>query len=123
MMLEGQNSLPRLPIASLDDAIEDFLRATEPLLSGPEFGRTKQLAQEFLENEGPALHKLLVEYDEHEGRNSFLEDFWEDAYEFYFCSGVGKRLKWKLVSATVFLVVWVLVAFPDVTVHVLDLLQ
>ena len=80
MMLEGQNSLPRLPIASLDDAIEDFLRATEPLLSGPEFGRTKQLAQEFLENEGPALHKLLVEYDEHEGRNSFLEDFWEDAY-------------------------------------------
>ena len=40
--------------------------------------------QYFLHNDGPALQKLLVEYDER-GREdrkvgSFVEEFWTDAY-------------------------------------------
>ena len=73
IMLSEQDNLPKLPVNSLTDAIEDFLRATEPLLSPDEFAQTKQCAQEFLAREGPVLHKMLVEYDEEESRNSYLE--------------------------------------------------
>jgi len=71
--MSGQERLPRLPINKLENAIEDFLRAAEPLLPPDEFAATKQSAQEFLDNEGPRLHKMLVEYDEDDGRNSYLE--------------------------------------------------
>jgi hypothetical protein len=73
IMLSEQDNLPRLPVNSLNHAIEDFLRATEPLLSPDEFTKTKQRAQEFLAGEGPVLHKMLVEYDEEDSRNSYLE--------------------------------------------------
>ena len=73
IMMSGQARLPRLPINKLEDAIQDFLRAAEPLLPPEEFSLTRNSAQTFLENEGPLLHKKLVEYDEEEGRNSYLE--------------------------------------------------
>ena len=73
IMMSGQARLPRLPINKLEEAIQDFLRAAEPLLPPEEFSLTKKSAQTFLENEGPLLHKELVEYDEEEGRNSYLE--------------------------------------------------
>lgn len=75
VMLSEQDKLPRLPINSLEDAIQDFLRASEPLLSPVEYARTKQQADEFLQKEGPAFHRMLTEYDEEEGRNSYLEVF------------------------------------------------
>lgn len=73
VMLSEQDKLPRLPINKLEDAIQDFLRAAEPLLSPTEFAQTKQQAEEFLQNEGPAYHRMLNEYDEEPGRNSYLE--------------------------------------------------
>jgi hypothetical protein len=73
IMMSGQARLPRLPINKLEDAIQDFLRAAEPLLKPEEFSLTKKSAQTFLENDGPLLHKKLVEYDEEESRNSYLE--------------------------------------------------
>lgn len=72
-MLSEQDKLPRLPLNAVADAIQDFLRATEPLLSDEDFAQTKLRAQEFLEQEGPALQKMLVEYEGEEGRNSYLE--------------------------------------------------
>lgn len=72
-MLSEQDKLPRLPVNELGAAIQDFLRATEPLLSPEQFAKTKAQAEEFLREDGPRLHKLLVEYDQEEGRNSYLE--------------------------------------------------
>ena len=73
-MLSEQDKLPRLPINSLEDAIQDFLRASEPLLSPVEYARTKQQADEFLQKEGPAFHRMLTEYDEEEECEKKIED-------------------------------------------------
>ena len=72
-MLSEQDKLPRLPINKLEDAVQDFLRASEPLLSPEDYALTKQQAEEFLRDQGPLYHKLLTEYDAEEGRNSYLE--------------------------------------------------
>lgn len=80
IMLSEQGQLPRLPVNTVEDAIQDYLRAAEALLSEEDFAQTKLQAQLFLETDGPALQKMLVEYEAEEGRNSYLEDFWEDAY-------------------------------------------
>ena len=73
LMLSEQENLPRLPINDLESAIEDFLRASEPLLSPEQFAQTKAQAEEFLKEDGPRLHELLVGYDKEDGRNSYLE--------------------------------------------------
>jgi hypothetical protein len=72
-MLSEQDKLPRLPINTLEDAIQDFLRASEPLLSPKDYALTKQQADDFLKDQGPSYHKLLTEYDAEDGRNSYLE--------------------------------------------------
>jgi len=73
LMLSEQEYLPRLPINDLESAIKDFLRASEPLLSREQFAQTKAQAEEFLKEDGPRLHELLVGYDKEDGRNSYLE--------------------------------------------------
>jgi hypothetical protein len=72
-MLSEQGQLPRLPVNTVEDAIQDYLRAAEALLSEEDFAQTKLQAQLFLETDGPALQKMLVEYEAEEGRNSYLE--------------------------------------------------
>eukprot|EP00960_Hanusia_phi_P029671 748095-Hanusia_phi.AAC.1 len=79
-MLGNEGRLPRLPIPELDLSVGDFLRAAKPLLSASEYEETQQVAKRFLENEGPVLHEKLLEYDCMPGINSYIENFWEDAY-------------------------------------------
>lgn len=94
---DGQPSLPRLPIPSLEETLERFPSVVSALLSsssnggGDGSGRDRSEMQEcldevqrFLTTDGPALQKLLVEYDER-GREdgtvgSFVEEFWTEAY-------------------------------------------
>lgn len=46
---------------------------------GPEeHARTKAVVAEFLQKEGPKLHKRLVEYAA--TKASYIEEFWDDAY-------------------------------------------
>lgn len=52
-MLFNQGNLPRLPIPSLEESAQDFLRACEPLLSEQEFAQTKAACSNFVANEGP----------------------------------------------------------------------
>uniref|UniRef100_A0A7S1GU14 Choline/carnitine acyltransferase domain-containing protein n=1 Tax=Hemiselmis andersenii TaxID=464988 RepID=A0A7S1GU14_HEMAN len=81
-MLGNQDNLPRLPIPSLSDSVSDFLRACEPQLSPEEYAETERSCKTFLENpeEGQKLHQALLDYDRQEGKNSYLEEFWETAY-------------------------------------------
>jgi hypothetical protein len=72
-MFSGQDKLPRLPINDLETAVQDFLRAAEPLLSSEEFAVTKQRAEDFLQTDGARLHGKLVAYDEEDNRPSYLE--------------------------------------------------
>jgi len=75
-----QKSLPRLPIPSLEHTVERYISAVSPLLSGQELDSTKKVASEFLKNEGPKLHKELVEKDARNKHTSFISDIWFDMY-------------------------------------------
>ncbi len=80
----GQADLARLPIPSLEDTLDRFIKTVRPLLSSDERDVCQNEVQKFLSTDGPTLQKLLVEYDEN-GRTkgtlgSFVEEFWSDAY-------------------------------------------
>ncbi|KAM0787171.1 hypothetical protein ACM66B_006420 [Microbotryomycetes sp. NB124-2] len=76
--LAYQDKLPKLPIPPLEDTLKRYLRALEGLQSPHEHSRTKRVVQDFLENEGPELHKALVEYAQ--TRASFIEEWWTESY-------------------------------------------
>ncbi|EKX45449.1 hypothetical protein GUITHDRAFT_163286 [Guillardia theta CCMP2712] len=82
-MLGNEAALPRVSPdiwRQLEESISDFLRAAKPLLSPAEFEETQHLAKQFLQEEGPVIHDKLLEYDAMPGINSYIENFWEDAY-------------------------------------------
>ena len=55
-----QNVIPRLAVPSLADTCANYLECARPLLDDAEFDRMKRLAEEFQENEGPGLQRLLM---------------------------------------------------------------
>ena len=79
----GQSALPRLPVPSLEETLARFPDAVAALLSC-EMDQCRAEIKKFLESEGPALQKLLEEYDkqgEEDGTvGSYVEEFWTDAY-------------------------------------------
>lgn len=85
----GQTSLPRLPIPTLEETLERFPAVVCALFSSSQDsdGEMEKCLEEiryFLNNDGPILQELLVEYDRR-GRDdgnmgSFVEEFWSDAY-------------------------------------------
>lgn len=79
-MMARQNELPRLPIPSLEESVEDMLRAIAPHVSAEKLAETKSKTETFIQSDGPRLHQALIEYDSVPGRKSYLEDFWIDAY-------------------------------------------
>jgi len=90
----GQQSLPRLPIPTLEETLERFPSTVSALLSSTssnnDINDNKEMKEclnevhKFLTTDGPTLQKLLIEYDEkgkEEGNvGSFIEEFWTDAY-------------------------------------------
>lgn len=81
----GQETLPPLPIPSLDETLSKFLSCLEAL---QEEESQRQLAEQvvldFLKGDGPKLQSLLLEYDR-QGRElgsigSYVEEFWNDSY-------------------------------------------
>ncbi len=48
-MMSRQNELPRLPIPTLDQSIEDLLRAVAPQLSAEQLAETKAKAEAFMQ--------------------------------------------------------------------------
>lgn len=86
---DGQSDLPRLPIPSLEATLDRFPAAVQALLNSDEHGSRAMedclaSVQQFLENDGPKLQQLLVEYEQTGRENgslgSFVEEFWSDAY-------------------------------------------
>ena len=81
---DGQASLPRLPIPSLTETLQRFPSTVRALLNDKDFEECLASVQKFLEEDGPKLQEMLVEY-EREGREkgtlgSYVEEFWSEAY-------------------------------------------
>jgi carnitine O-acetyltransferase len=73
-----QSSLPKLPIPDLEQTCQRYLAMVSPLLSASQTEKTKAAVEAFLKNDGPTLQQRLVDYSS--TRNSYIEDFWFDAY-------------------------------------------
>ena len=78
-----QDTLPRLPIPSLDETLNKFLRHVEAL-----YGTKRQQLQaqqhviEFLKSDGPKLQDLLLDYEQAGLATgvigSYVEEFWNE---------------------------------------------
>ena len=74
----GQSSLQRLPIPTLSDTCDKYLRALKPFQSKREYQITEAAVKDFLQNDGPALQRKLEKYAN--GRTNYIEEFWYDSY-------------------------------------------
>ena len=74
----GQACLQRLPIPTLSDTCEKYLRALKPFQSKREYQTTEAAVNDFRQNDGPALQRKLEKYAN--GRTNYIEEFWYDSY-------------------------------------------
>ncbi|MFD7228997.1 choline/carnitine O-acyltransferase [Streptomyces sp. NPDC059881] len=78
----NEESLPRVPLPTLEASCERFLAWCAPLLGPDELAATEAEVAAFLRPDGPgrALHAALEEYDATDGVHSWLDTFWPYRY-------------------------------------------
>ncbi|GLY68043.1 choline/carnitine O-acyltransferase [Amycolatopsis taiwanensis] len=78
----NEESLPRVPLPTLEDSCRRFLEWCTPLLTAEELARTETAVADFLAPESPAheLQATLEAYDRSEGVLSWLDTFWPYRY-------------------------------------------
>ncbi|CCI50536.1 unnamed protein product [Albugo candida] len=75
-----QKSLLRLPIPELDDTLNRYLRAVEPVLKSSELKETQRAVHAFKNGVGPHLQKSLIERDASNSHTSYINEWWLDLY-------------------------------------------
>ncbi|MCQ4079503.1 choline/carnitine O-acyltransferase [Streptomyces sp. RB6PN25] len=77
-----EDTLPRVPLPTLEESCERFLAWCAPLLTEAELAATEAEVAAFLRPGGPGrmLHAALEEYDATEGVHSWLDTFWPYRY-------------------------------------------
>ncbi|GGS13560.1 choline/carnitine O-acyltransferase [Actinokineospora fastidiosa] len=78
----NDDRLPRVPLPTLEESCDRFLRWCAPLLTPAELAETEAAVAEFLAPDSPArtLHAELEKYDATEGVRSWLDLFWPSRY-------------------------------------------
>jgi len=79
--LQKQDSLPKMPIAPLEETINAYLEQVLPCLTAEQQEATKAKAAQFLETDGPSLHEKLLAHDAQ--TENYLEDFYREIYTGY----------------------------------------
>ncbi|ETV94000.1 hypothetical protein H310_12056 [Aphanomyces invadans] len=75
-----QKSLTRLPIPSLDDTLNRYVLAVQPVVNIHEFEATKRAVDKFRKQDGPELHAALVARDKASPETSYINKWWFDMY-------------------------------------------
>ncbi len=77
-----EDTLPRVPLPSLEESCERFLAWCRPLLTPAQLAETEAEVAAFLRPGGPGrvLQAALEEYDATEGVHSWLDTFWPYRY-------------------------------------------
>ncbi|CAK4663870.1 hypothetical protein AeMF1_011375 [Aphanomyces euteiches] len=70
-----QDELPSLPLPSLEQTLEAYIKSVEPLLTPAELEHTKGVCHDFLHGIGPQLQAILEERAGSE--RNWLEEWWE----------------------------------------------
>ncbi|GLI75735.1 carnitine O-acetyltransferase mitochondrial [Penicillium ochrochloron] len=80
-MLRFEDSLPRLPVPSLEETGKRYLKSVHPLVSEAEFERTKKAVEAFIRpgGEGEPLQKRLLERAANPKINNWLAEWWNSA--------------------------------------------
>jgi carnitine O-acetyltransferase len=80
-MLRFEDSLPRLPVPTLEETAKRYLKSVHPLLSQSEYDATTKAVNEFTAPGGPGekLQKRLVERRENPEMRNWIAEWWNDA--------------------------------------------
>ena len=80
-MLRFQESLPRLPVPSLEDTAKRYLKSLHPILSPTELEFSTKAVKEFISPGGPGekLQKKLVARREDPSVKNWIYEWWNDA--------------------------------------------
>ncbi|KAG6016941.1 hypothetical protein E4U43_002684 [Claviceps pusilla] len=80
-MLRFQDSLPRLPVPTLEETANRYLKSLHPILSASEYATSKAAVQEFIRPGGVGSklqHKLIARRENAQTKN-WIYDWWNDA--------------------------------------------
>ena len=77
-----QASLPRMPIPPLEETVQKYLTALEPIVNEEQLAEAKLAAEEFLSEggRGKDLHSQLVARDAANPHTSYINSWWFDMY-------------------------------------------
>jgi carnitine O-acetyltransferase len=80
-MLRFEDSLPHLPVPSLEETGRRYLKSVHPLVSSSEFERTKSAVEAFIRpgGEGEPLQKRLLERAADPKVNNWIAEWWNQA--------------------------------------------
>ncbi|KAF2837378.1 acyltransferase ChoActase/COT/CPT [Patellaria atrata CBS 101060] len=80
-MLRFEDSLPRLPVPTLEETTKRYLKSVHAVASPSEYENTKNAVQEFVAPGGPGelLQKRLVARREDPKHRNWIIDWWNDA--------------------------------------------
>ncbi|KAJ5281790.1 Carnitine O-acetyltransferase [Penicillium angulare] len=80
-MLRFEDSLPHLPVPSLEETGRRYLKSVHPLVSAAEYERTKNAVEDFIRpgGEGEPLQKRLVERAANPKVKNWIAEWWNQA--------------------------------------------
>jgi len=80
-MLRFQDSLPRLPVPTLEETTKRYLKSLHPLLSQSEFEASKKAVEEFVKpgGAGHRLQEKLIARREDPNTKNWIYEWWNDA--------------------------------------------
>lgn len=79
--LRFQDSLPKLPVPTLEETAKRYLKSLQPLLSEAEFKASKTAVEDFTKpgGVGQKLQEKLIARREHPGTKNWIYEWWNDA--------------------------------------------
>jgi carnitine O-acetyltransferase len=79
-MLRFEDSLPRLPVPTLEETAKRYLKSVHPLLNKSEFEHTKKAVEKFLQpgSIGEQLQKRLIARREDPKHKNWIYEWWND---------------------------------------------
>nr|XP_058153062.1 peroxisomal carnitine O-octanoyltransferase isoform X2 [Dasypus novemcinctus] len=69
-----QDSLPSLPVPSLEESLKKYLESVKPFANEEEYKKTEEIVQEFKSGIGEKLQQKLLERAQ--GKRNWLEEWW-----------------------------------------------
>ncbi|KAL9079270.1 MAG: hypothetical protein Q9157_001841 [Trypethelium eluteriae] len=78
VMLRFEDTLPKLPVPTLQETAKRYLKSVHPLLSKDEYSATQGVVEEFVkpDGQGETLQKRLQARADEPGQRNWLADWW-----------------------------------------------